>query len=176
MVHRDHTSEAAPARRWARGYARPRVFEAAHSERVEAEPAAVWALWADPERWPEWNEQLERAEIDGELRVGSEARVKFRRGGTVRFEVVQLEPERLLIDEAGFPGARLGHEHRLVPGKRSVEVTHRLYVTGPLSGFWALMLGRKRMRESVVRFVEREREMTGARPLSQSSRRRKRRR
>jgi hypothetical protein len=116
-------------------------------------------LWADPARWSEWNEQIERAELDGELRVGARARVKFRRGGTVRFEVTALEPERLFVDEARFPGARLGHEHRIDAAGSVVEVTHRLYVEGPLSGFWALMLGRKRMRESVATFVAREREL-----------------
>jgi hypothetical protein len=136
------------------------MFEAIHSERSSAEPAAIWELWADPARWPDWNEQLERVEFDGELRVGAEVRLKLRRGGTVRFAVTELEPERLLVDEARFPGARLGHEHRLAPGKSSVEITHRVYLEGPLSGFWALMMGRKRLRESVVRFVERERELT----------------
>jgi hypothetical protein len=136
------------------------VFEATHSDRAAVEPAAIWELWADPERWPDWNDQIERAEVDGEMRVGAEVRIKFRRGGTVRFEVTALEPERLFVDEARFPGARLGHEHRLAPAKSSVEITHRIYLDGPLSGFWALMMGRKRMRESVVRFVERERELT----------------
>lgn len=144
------------------------MFEATDSDRVRAAAADVWELWADPQRWPDWNEQVERAELEGELRVGAEARVKFRRGGTVRFEVVALEPERLLASEARFPGARLGHEHRLVPGKSTVEVTHRLYVTGPLSGFWALMMGRKRMRESVAGFTERERQLTEPRARSRS--------
>jgi uncharacterized protein YndB with AHSA1/START domain len=152
------------------------VFEAAHTERVDADAEAVWALWEDPARWPEWNNQIERAEADGELRVGTEARTKFRRGGTVRFIVVQLETGRSLINEARFPGARLGHEHRVEPRSRGVEITHRLYVTGPLSGFWALMLGRKRMRESVARFVARERELTGARAAETPRRRRKRKR
>lgn len=136
------------------------MFEAVHSDRARAEAADVWALWADPGRWPDWNEQIESATLDGELAPGATASVKFRRGGTVKFEIVTLEPERLFIDEARFPGARVGHEHRLKPGTSSVEITHRLYVSGPLAGFWALMLGRKRMRESVVRFVERERELT----------------
>ncbi|MGH2986798.1 MAG: SRPBCC family protein [Solirubrobacterales bacterium] len=136
------------------------MFEATHSERSTAEAAAIWELWADPARWPDWNEQLERVESDGELRVGAELRLKLRRGGTVRFTVTELEPERLFADEARFPGARLGHEHRLAPGRSSVEITHRVYLAGALSGFWALMMGRKRLRESVVRFVERERELT----------------
>ena len=145
------------------------MFEASHTDRCSAEAPAVWALWADPDRWPDWNEQIERAEIDGELRSGAEARVKFRRGGTVKFEVLELEPERLLVDEARFPGARLGHEHRLNAIASGCEITHRIYVSGPLSGFWALMLGRKRMRESVARFVERERQLTEPQAAAKSS-------
>jgi len=148
------------------------MFEATHSERSTAELAAIWELWADPARWPDWNEQLERVEFDGELRVGAEVRLKLRRGGTVRFAVSELEPERVFADEARFPGARLGHEHRLAPGKSSVEITHRVYLEGPLSGFWALMMGRKRLRESVVRFVERERELTEPKAGSRGGKRR----
>ena len=136
------------------------MFEAMHTERIAADADAIWELWADPQRWPDWNEQVEGAEFDGELRVGAEATVKFKRGGKVKFEVTELEPLRLFVDEAKFPGARLGHEHRMKPGKSSVEVTHRLYVEGPMSGFWSLMLSRKRMRELVVSFTKRERELS----------------
>jgi len=139
----------------------PPVFEAVHTERTSAEPAAIWALWADPGRWSDWNEQVERVDLDGgELRLGAAARVKLKRGGTVKYEVIAIEVERLLIEEARFPGARVGHEHRLTPATRGCEIAHRLYVEGPLSGFWSLMLGRKRMRESVARFTERERQLT----------------
>jgi uncharacterized protein YndB with AHSA1/START domain len=136
------------------------VFEAVCSDRIGAPPDAIWALWADVDRWPDWNEQIQRVEVDGELRVGAELRIKLRRGGTVRNVVTELEPGRRLTYEARFPGARSGLEHRLRPGKRSVEVTHRRYVDGPLASLWAPMLGRKRMRESVERFVQRERELT----------------
>lgn len=100
--------------------------------------------------------------MDGELRVGAELELKMRRGGTVRFEVLELEPESLLAYEARFPGARLAHLQRLEPigSKEDVEISHRIRLTGPLSGFWALMMGRRRMRESVERFVSRERELT----------------
>jgi uncharacterized protein YndB with AHSA1/START domain len=136
------------------------VFEASHSEPTTASPAAVWALWKDPRRWPEWNEQLESGELEDGFAVGGRVRVKFRRGGRMQLQIVALEPERLFLDETRFPGARFGHEHRLEPraGGGSL-ISHRLYVTGFASGMWALMLGRKRMRESVVRFCEREREI-----------------
>jgi len=136
------------------------VFEALCSDRITAPAEAIWELWANTDRWPDWNDQIERVEVDGELRLGAELRIKLRRGGMVRNVVTELEPGRRLTYEARFPGARSGLEHRLRPGRRSVEVTHRRYVDGPLASLWAPMLGRKRMRESVERFVQRERELT----------------
>jgi hypothetical protein len=90
--------------------------------------------------------------------------------------VTELEPERALALEARFPGARLGHEHRLRPGTNSVAISHRIYVAGPLAGLWALMIGRKRMREQVVRLAERERELTEPKAQQRPKKRRDRRR
>jgi hypothetical protein len=135
------------------------VFEASHTETTSAAPAALWALWSDPGRWPEWNQTIEHGELEGEFARGETIRVKIRRGGRMQRQIVALDPERLLVEEARFPGARLGHEHRIQPNGDRCEVTHRVYVSGPMSGFWALMLGRKRLRQSVVGFVEREREL-----------------
>jgi uncharacterized protein YndB with AHSA1/START domain len=145
------------------------VFEAVHSERIAAPAAAIWELWQDTDRWAHWNEQIERVEVDGEgeLKLGATVKTKMRRGGTVRHLVIVYEPGALLTYEARFPGARSGLEHRVREGRRSVEVTHRRYVDGPLAWIWAPMIGRKRMREAVERFVQRERELTAS--LSQSS-------
>jgi uncharacterized membrane protein len=138
------------------------VFEAVHSERIDAPAEAIWELWHDTDRWPAWNEQIERVEVDGDegLRMGAKLTTKMRRGGNVRHVVTAYEPGTLLIYEASFPGARSGLEHRLREGKRSVEVTHRRYVDGPLASIWAPMIGRKRMTEAVERFIQRERELT----------------
>lgn len=135
------------------------MFEAIHSDRSSAPPAAIWALWADPERWPDWNEQLDTAELSGPLAVGTEAVIKFKRGGRMHFKVVALEAGRLLTDEAKFPGCRFGHEHLVEPDGTGSRITHRLYFAGFTSGFFSRMLGRKRMEESVVGFVERERKL-----------------
>ena len=135
------------------------MFEAAHSERSSAAPAAIWALWADASRWPEWNEQLESGELEGEFAVGGKATVKFKRGGKMWFTITALEPERLFVDEAKLPGCRFGHEHRVEPVDLGSEITHRLYLTGPTSGLFSRLFGRKRLEQSVIGFIEREREL-----------------
>jgi uncharacterized protein YndB with AHSA1/START domain len=132
------------------------VFEVEHSERVNASVERLWALWADPSRWSEWDPRIDRADSDGELEPGAEIRVKLHKGGTTTHVVVALDPGRCLVTEYGLPGALAGHEHALAPRSGFVEVTHRLYVEGPLAGFWALMLGRRRLRDAAGGFSERE--------------------
>jgi hypothetical protein len=135
------------------------IFEASHTDSTSASPAQVWALWSDPARWPDWNEQVESVELEGDLAVGQKLKVKLRRGGRMEFQIVELEPERVFVDESKLPGARLGHEYRVQPKGEGAEITHRIYVRGPFSGLFSLLLGRKRMSELVVRFVEHEKEL-----------------
>jgi uncharacterized protein YndB with AHSA1/START domain len=139
------------------------VFEAAHTAKVGAPASAVWPLWGNPARWPEWNPQIQGAQVDGELRVGTTVRVKMRRGGIVRHEVVELDPGARLVTETRFPGARTTHEHRVADVHQGAEITHVIRVSGPLWAPWSVMLGRRRMRESVREFVDSERNIVGSR-------------
>jgi hypothetical protein len=75
----------------------------------------------------------------------------------VRQHVVALEPDRLLVTEYALPGARVGHEHLVETRGPGSEVTHRLYVVGPLSGMWSMLLGRKKLRDSVGAFTDAKR-------------------
>ena len=130
------------------------MFETEHSERAGASAERIWTLWADPGCWSEWDPRVEHAEADSELEPGSEIRVKLRKGGTVKHGVIALDPGRRLVTEYRLPGARAGHERALAPGSGGVQVTHRLYVEGPLSSFWALMLGRNRLHEAAAGFTD----------------------
>jgi uncharacterized protein YndB with AHSA1/START domain len=134
------------------------LFEATNTTRAGVPASAVWARWAKPERWPEWDARFQHAELitEGELAVGSEMKVKLRKGGSTRHVVVALEPGRRLVTEYSLPGARVGHEHLVEARGPGCEVTHRLYVDGALSGIWAVMLSRKRLRETVETFSDTE--------------------
>ena len=67
---------------------------------------AVWErAYAHAEAWPEWNAEIKRAELDGPLALGARAKVVFRTGLRLRFEVVEFEEGRLFTDESRLPGA-----------------------------------------------------------------------
>ena len=122
----------------------------------------MWALWEDAGRWPEWNDRIASAELFGELREGAIARIRFKRSPVaMKFTVVAFEDGRLLTDETRYPGARLGHEHRVERTGGETQIAHRLYLDGPAEGLWALLLGRQ-LRTAVRSFGERERALAEA--------------
>jgi hypothetical protein len=130
------------------------VFEVVDEKRSSAPASAVWARWAKPGRWPEWDARLRDAEADRELAEGTEVRVRMKKGGTVRQRVVAFEDGRRLVTEYPLPGARVGHEHVVDARGPGSVVTHRLYVDGAMSWLWATMLGRRKLRETAASFTD----------------------
>ncbi len=140
------------------------------AETLTAAPAsAVWALWEDPARWGDWNEQIASAELDGPFTQDATARIRFK-GNPValRFTITAVDPGRAFTDETRLPGARLGHEHRLQAAGDQTRIIHRLYFGGPAERPWALAMGRQ-MRSAVQAFGERERLLAEARPRGEAS-------
>ncbi len=98
----------------------------------------------------------------------------MRRGGVVRHRVTELDAGSLLATEAALPSAKLRYRHQLEPDGDQLRITHSITVSGPLSFFWSLMLGRRKMRKGVAGFIERERELAEPKhPPKRSRRRRK---
>jgi hypothetical protein len=69
----------------------------------------------------------------------------------MRFSITTLEPGTRFIDETSFPGARMGHEHRVEPLGDGAAIYHRLYIDGALERLYVALLGRQ-MRSSVKTF------------------------
>lgn len=105
-------------------------------------PAAIWeGAYADASAWPEWNDEIKRAELDGPLAIGAKARVRFETGLRLRFRVVECEEGSVFTDEASLPGARMGHRHLLEPVGAGTMLTNTIYIEGRLAWLWRRILG-----------------------------------
>ncbi len=114
------------------------------TSRLEAsvEPAQVWGTaYADASAWPKWNAEIRRASLDRPLGPGAGARIVFRTGLRLRFEVVEYEEGRLFTDEARLPGARMGHRHLVEPNGDGCRLTNTIYIEGPAAALWRRVLG-----------------------------------
>jgi uncharacterized protein YndB with AHSA1/START domain len=100
--------------RQAPGVARDEVF-------VEASPQRVWALQTDMNSWPSWRSDVSRAELDGDLEVGSVFR--WRSGGFgVASTIREVEPERRLVWTGKALGTRAVHAWVFEPREGGVLV------------------------------------------------------
>jgi hypothetical protein len=110
------------------------VYSFADARTISGEPSAVWAVWSDPDRFPEWDPREERTRLDGSFAVGStiDSKQHGNPGGVAT--ITAIDPGVSWTLESPLPGGRLTIDHRVEPaGPGRVRVSKRYDVTGPLT-------------------------------------------
>jgi uncharacterized protein YndB with AHSA1/START domain len=102
------------------------MWSAEHSVETSASPEEVWRLWADVPRWPEWNADLAKAELDGDFGVGGTIRMTSGDGEVVELRIAEAAEPELFVDEADFGNIVVRTTHRAEPGR----IVYRMEITG----------------------------------------------
>ena len=132
-------------------------FEASHVIRGDVE--TVWAVWADPDGFPEWDPREERTELRGPFAAGStiDSKQKGNPGGVST--ITTVEPGRRWSAESPLPGGQLRIDHVVEPaGDGRVRVGKRYDVTGPLTLLFRLYYGPRVLRALPASFAALEAE------------------
>ncbi|HJY65994.1 MAG TPA: SRPBCC family protein, partial [Streptosporangiaceae bacterium] len=79
----------------------------------EAEPAEVWKVWTDVERWPEWDVSKEIARLDGPFQPGASGWAKQRGNLGGSFTITEVDAGRRWVSECPVPLGRVVFEHVL---------------------------------------------------------------
>jgi len=138
-------ARALPTRRIRSAIAALEVFMAFHVEQdIDAEPADVWVVLTDVERWPEWTRSMAavRRLEDGPFGLGSTVQVRQPRLPQAVYTVTAYEQGEAFTWTARTPGLAIVADHRIRPrgdGLSSVELA--VEMTGPLAPVAGLLLG-----------------------------------
>jgi uncharacterized membrane protein len=113
---------------------------------VDAPNDRVWATLTEVEAWPEWTASITSVEApgDGWLAPGGAVRIRQPGMGTLRWEVIGLEPGAAFTWRHRSPGVTTEGSHRIepTPDGRS-EVTLGIRQWGPLAPLVGLMTARR---------------------------------
>jgi hypothetical protein len=123
------------------GFMRPSIYAESkegimwaneHSVETTAAPEAIWRLWADVARWPEWNGDIERIELRGPFEAGSTIVMTPIGDEPVELRIAEAVEPELFVDEAvlGDVVVRTIHRAQRLDGGRT-RVTYRMEITGP---------------------------------------------
>jgi uncharacterized protein YndB with AHSA1/START domain len=126
----------------------------------EAEPDAVWKVWTDVARWPEWDVSKEMARLDGPFEPGVSGWAKQRGNLGGSFTITEVEAGRRWVTECPMPLGKVVFDHSLEPlDAGRVRVIKRVEVQG---GFGPLLrlLAPKMRREITESLTALERQVS----------------
>ena len=95
-----------------------------------ASPAAVWRLYSDVSRWPSFDSEAERIELDGPLHRRRHGTMKFRDQEPLAFTLTEVEPENVHRRDARGGRGRTGPPSPR-PHTEGVRITQRVEIDGP---------------------------------------------
>jgi len=112
---------------------------------LEAGPAAVWAVWTDVARWPEWDASKEIARLDGPFEAGVSGWAKQRGNLGGSFTITAVDAGRRWVSECPLLLGKVVFDHVLEPvGKDRVRVIKRVEVEGGIAPLIRLFVPKMR--------------------------------
>jgi len=78
-----------------------------------AEPDAVWKVWTDVARWPEWDVSKELARLDGAFEPGASGWAKQRGNLGGSFTITKVDAGRRWVSECPVPLGKVVFDHTL---------------------------------------------------------------
>ena len=111
----------------------------------EAEPDAVWKVWTDMARWPEWDVSKEISRLDGPFEPGASGWAKQRGNLGGSFTITAVDAGRSWVSECPLPVGKVVFGHWLEPlGNGRVRVVKRADVEGGFGPLLRLLASRMR--------------------------------
>jgi hypothetical protein len=107
------------------------MWSTEHGVETTASREDVWRAWADVPRWPDWNADLERAELAGPFAVGSRITMTSQDGEPIELTLADALEPALFVDEARLGETVVRTIHRVEPaaGDRR-RITYRMEISG----------------------------------------------
>ena len=105
-----------------------------HGVEATPTPEHIWRYWSDIAAWPQWNDGIEKIEIDGPFAVGTMFTMT-RRGGPRCAAIGGDRAGQLFTDEMDAGDFVVRTVHRLEPTATGrTRITHQTEITGLAAG------------------------------------------
>jgi hypothetical protein len=108
------------------------MFEWTHTVVSEAGPEQVWPLYAEVQRWLEWDSGLEAVTLDGPFAVGSSGTLQVEGQPPLTWTLTEVVEGSRFDDVTEIPGvAVLRFGHLVEPHGTGSRITHTVSIEGP---------------------------------------------
>jgi hypothetical protein len=109
----------------------------------------VWSVWTDVDRWKDWQDDIEFANLEGSFVEAGIIQFRPKGGPTLKLELTEVVPKRKFVDLTRFPLAKMHDSHELISHADGLEIRTTISLSGPLAFVW-----RKIVAEGIVSGLE----------------------
>ena len=110
---------------------------------TERNPIEIWRLWAEPERWADWDPDVASVDFSGPFVAGARGSLKPTSGPRATFHVVSATTHEAFVTSTRLPGCSLRFYHELREDGNRMLVVHRIEMTGWSAPLFARLIGRR---------------------------------
>lgn len=109
---------------------------------VSASPETIFRIYADVERWCDWDPDTTSSYLNQGLRLGSKGKLTPAKGTPIRIEVSKLQVNSRFTVTSEMLLFRIDFDHELMPMQAGrTLVTHRVLFAGLLGALLRILLG-----------------------------------
>lgn len=113
------------------------MWSKTYSKTVQGLTAAqIYAVWSDIDRWPDWLDDVEAAQMNGAFVTGSSFKFKPKGGPNLTLELTEVTPNKSFTDMTRFPLARMYDVHELIEVAGGVEIRSTVQISGIAALLW----------------------------------------
>lgn len=98
-----------------------------------ASPQAVWNLWKDVQKWPQWDTHLEWSRLEGDFAVNTSGSLKPKGRSPVQFTLVEVVPGKNFTTRSHFAMTTMTFGHTIALGNAGISITHTAKISGLLA-------------------------------------------
>jgi len=107
------------------------MWEYEYSMESTAPPEVLWRYWSDVAAWPQWNDGIEKIEIDGPFAVGTTFTMTPSEGDPITMRLAEIVPGELFTDEMDTGDFAVRTVHRLEQlAAGMTRIIYRTEITG----------------------------------------------
>jgi hypothetical protein len=102
-----------------------------HGIETAAAPEVIWGLRAEVAGWPDWNADLERAELSGPFVAGNTITMTPHGQEPIELRIAEAVESEQFVDEAHLGDVVVRTIHRIEQLEGRIRVVYRIEITGP---------------------------------------------
>jgi hypothetical protein len=112
-----------------------------HHQTTTATTNAIWSLYADVTRWPDWDNAMDRVDLDGPFDVGSNGVMHVKNFGPIPFALTLVDAPIRFTTTTKMEGFDIIFDHRIDTVNHQTTITHEVRIEGPAAGVAGPQMG-----------------------------------